>query len=90
MRRIVVLSALVLFAATVSAATLEETFDQTYNVQPGAQIDPVMKQYADAYAKVRHTVAKAGEKVAVGGGLDWRVVSGEDAITFRILLLPVW
>ena len=34
MRRIVVLSALVLFAATVSAATLEETFDQTYNVQP--------------------------------------------------------
>jgi len=36
MRRIVVLSALALFAAAASAATLEETFDQTYNVQPGA------------------------------------------------------
>jgi|ERR1051325_4710865 DUF4097 and DUF4098 domain-containing protein YvlB len=36
MRRIAITVAFALFAAAASAGTLEETFDQTYNVQPGA------------------------------------------------------
>src|SRR5437588_629357 len=36
MRQLILAAALVLFAGTMSAATLEETFDQTYNVQTGA------------------------------------------------------
>src|SRR5712691_1710760 len=58
----------------VSRVPVREFIDHGPNVQPGAQIDPVMKQYADAYGKAKHIVAKTGEKVAVGGGLDWRFV----------------
>jgi DUF4097 and DUF4098 domain-containing protein YvlB len=36
MRRIATAFALALFAVAAGAATLDETFDQTYNVQPGA------------------------------------------------------
>src|SRR5262245_7339257 len=36
MRRIAVAFVLALCAVTAGAATLDETFDQTYNVQPGA------------------------------------------------------
>ena len=36
MRQLILAAALVLFAGTMSAATIEETFDQTYNVQTGA------------------------------------------------------
>ena len=48
--------------------------DHGANVQPAPQIDPLLQQYAELYSKVKHTVAKPGDKIAVAG-LDWRVVS---------------
>ena len=59
----------------VTRIPVREFIDHGPNVQPGAQIDPVMKQYADAYGNATHTVAKTGGKVGIGGGLDWRFVS---------------
>jgi beta-lactamase superfamily II metal-dependent hydrolase len=51
-----------------------EFIDHGPNVQPGAQIDPILQRYAELYGKAVHTVAKTGTKVAVNG-LDWRIVS---------------
>jgi len=48
--------------------------DHGANVQPGPQIDPILQQYAELYAKAKHTVVKPGDKIAVAG-LDWRIVS---------------
>jgi competence protein ComEC len=48
--------------------------DHGANVQPAPQIDPLLQQYAELYSKVKHTVAKPGDKLAVAG-LDWRVVT---------------
>ena len=48
--------------------------DHGANVQPAANIDPVLQQYADLYANAKHTVVKPGEKIPVTG-LDWRIVS---------------
>jgi competence protein ComEC len=48
--------------------------DHGANVQPAPQIDPLLQQYAELYSKVKHTVAKPGDKIAVAG-LDWRIVS---------------
>ncbi len=51
-----------------------EFIDHGPNVQPGAQIDAILQQYAELYGKAKHTVAKTGAKIAVNG-LDWRIVS---------------
>jgi competence protein ComEC len=51
-----------------------EFIDHGANVQPAANIDPLLQQYAALHAKVKHRVAKPGDKVAVSG-LDWRIVS---------------
>jgi len=48
--------------------------DHGANVQPGPQIDPLLQQYAELYAKAKHTVVKPGDKIPVAG-LDWRIVS---------------
>jgi competence protein ComEC len=53
---------------------IKELIDHGANVQPGAQIDPVIKRYEELSAKAKHTVAKTGERIAVNG-LDWRIVS---------------
>ena len=53
---------------------IKEFIDHGANVQPGAQIDPVLQQYAALYAKAKHTVAKTGTRIPVSG-LDWRIVS---------------
>jgi competence protein ComEC len=53
---------------------IKEFIDHGANVQPGPQIDPVLQQYAQLFAKVKHTVAKTGDKISVSG-LDWRIVS---------------
>ncbi len=53
---------------------IADFIDHGANVQPGANIDPTLQQYADLYAKVKHTVVKPGDKIPVAG-LDWRVVS---------------
>ena len=53
---------------------IKEFIDHGANVQPGAQIDPVLQQYAALHAKAKHTVAKTGDRIPVSG-LDWRIVS---------------
>jgi len=53
---------------------IKEFIDHGANVQPGAQIDPVLQQYAELYGKAKHTIAKTGTKLPVSG-LDWRIVS---------------
>ena len=53
---------------------IKEFIDHGPNVQPGAQIDPLLQQYAALHAKAKHTVAKTGDKIPVSG-LDWRVVN---------------
>src|SRR5262245_26883112 len=54
--------------------TIREFIDHGANVQPAANIDPILQQYAEVYAKAKHTVVKPGDKVVVPG-LDWRIVS---------------
>ena len=54
--------------------------DHGANVQPGPAIDPVLQRYAELYAKVKHTVAKPGDKIPISD-LDVahrRVGSGDD------------
>jgi len=53
---------------------IQEFIDHGVNVQPGPNIDPVLRRYAELYAKAKHTVAKPGDKIAVAG-LDWRIVA---------------
>src|ERR1700682_5052338 len=53
---------------------IKEFIDHGANIQPGANIDPVLQRYAELYNKAKHTVAKPGDKIPVGG-LDWRIVS---------------
>jgi competence protein ComEC len=57
-----------------SRISVKEFIDHGPNVQPGAQIDPVLEQYADLWGKARHTVARSGERLSISG-LDWRIVS---------------
>jgi competence protein ComEC len=60
---------------------IQEFIDHGANVQPGAQIDAVLQQYSQVYARARHTTAKPGDRVSVGG-VDWRIVtSGGNVLT---------
>ena len=54
--------------------SIREFIDHGPNVQPGAQIDPVLARYAQLYAAAGHRVAKPNDKLAVNG-VDWRIVS---------------
>src|SRR5260370_2122617 len=42
---------------------IKEFIDHGANIQPGANIDPVLQRYPELYAKTKHTVAKPGNKV---------------------------
>jgi competence protein ComEC len=54
--------------------------DHGGNVQPGPNIDAIMRQYEELYSKVKHTVAKAGDRIPMAG-LDVRIVnSGGETI----------
>src|ERR1700731_2338732 len=53
---------------------IKDFIDHGANIQPGANIDPVLQRYAELYAKAKHTVAKPGDKIPVSG-LDWRIVA---------------
>jgi competence protein ComEC len=53
---------------------IQEFIDHGPNVQPAPAIDPIMPDYAALNAKVKHTVVKPGDKLAVTG-LDWRIVT---------------
>src|SRR5712692_151636 len=53
---------------------IQEFFDHGMNIQPNPAVDAILKDYADLYAKAKHTVVKPGDKIPVAG-LDWRIVS---------------
>jgi len=53
---------------------IQEFIDHGSNVQPAANIDSIVQQYAALNAKVKHRVVKPGDTVAVGG-VDWRIVT---------------
>src|SRR6202140_5985364 len=53
---------------------IKEFIDHGANIQPSANIDPVLQRYAELYAKGKHTVAKPGDKIPMNG-LDWRIVA---------------
>jgi competence protein ComEC len=62
-------------AELASKVTIREFIDHGPNVQPGAAADEFLgKIYPQLYAKVKHTVAKAGDKIGVAG-IDVRVVT---------------
>ena len=57
-----------------SRIPIREFIDHGQNIQPAPNVDPVLQQYAELYAKVKHTVAKPGDKIPLAG-VDWRIVS---------------
>ncbi|PYS55976.1 MAG: MBL fold metallo-hydrolase [Acidobacteria bacterium] len=62
-------------AELASKVTIREFIDHGPNVQPGAAADEFLqKTYPSLYAKAKHTVAKAGDKISIAG-LDVRVVT---------------
>jgi beta-lactamase superfamily II metal-dependent hydrolase len=62
-------------AELASKVQIGEFIDHGPNVQPGEAADTFLqKTYPPLYAKSKHTVAKAGDKLAIAG-LDVRVVS---------------
>jgi len=65
---------------------IKEFIDHGANIQPGANIDPVLQRYAELYAKAKHTVAKPGDKIPVVG-LDWRIVAAAGDAGGAALLL---
>ena len=58
---------------------IKEFIDHGANTQPGPNIDPVLAHYAGLYGKAKHTVAKPGDRVAIGG-LDWRIVASDGQV----------
>jgi len=63
---------------------IRELIDHGANVQPGPQIDPVLRQYEELAGKAKHTLAKPGDTLAVRG-LDWRIVSAGGQVLRRPL-----
>src|SRR5213596_3456799 len=62
-------------AELASRVPIRHFIDHGGNVQPAPAADEFLqKTYPSLYAKAKHTVAKPGDKIAIGG-LDWRVVS---------------
>ena len=61
------------FAARVP---VRHYIDHGPNVQPNPNVDAFLqKDYPALYSKAKHTVVKPGDRIAVGGGLDVRVVA---------------
>jgi beta-lactamase superfamily II metal-dependent hydrolase len=48
--------------------------DHGPNVQPGANIDPILQRYADLYARAKHTVVKPGDRIPLAG-VDMRILT---------------
>lgn len=62
-------------AELASKVPIREFIDHGPNVQPGALADEFLqKTYPQLYAKAKHTVVKAGDKISIAG-IDARVVT---------------
>src|SRR5258707_15020670 len=56
-------------AELAARTTIQEFIDHGPNVQPGELADNFLKNtYPPLYAKAKHTVAKPGDKIVMGGG----------------------
>src|SRR5579864_2917375 len=53
---------------------IKEFIDHGPNVQPGAGADWERDVYPRLYAKAKHTIAKAGQRIALKD-VDWRIVA---------------
>ena len=53
--------------------------DHGANVQPGANIDPILQRYGELHGKAMHTVAKPGDTIPIAG-LDVRIVASAAAV----------
>src|SRR6266850_4458976 len=53
---------------------IKEFIDHGPNVQPGVGVDFEKDVYPKLYAKGKHIVAKAGDRIALKG-VDWRIVA---------------
>src|SRR5215813_3390589 len=53
---------------------IREFIDHGPNVQPGAGADWERDVYPKLYGQAKHTIAKAGDRIALKG-VDWRIVS---------------
>jgi hypothetical protein len=53
---------------------IKHFIDHGQNIQPGPAIDPIVRPYEELWAKAKHTVVKAGDRIPVAG-LDWLVVT---------------
>jgi beta-lactamase superfamily II metal-dependent hydrolase len=58
---------------------IQEFIDHGANVQPGPQIDAVLQQYSQLYAKAKHTIAKPGDRIPLIG-VDWRIVASGGSV----------
>ena len=54
--------------------------DHGANVQPGANIDPILQRYGELHAKVMHTVAKPGDTIPMAGLAVRIMASGAEVI----------
>ncbi len=60
----------------VARVPVRHFIDHGPNVQPNPNVDTFLqKVYPSLYEKAKHTVVKPGDRIAVGGGLDVRVVA---------------
>src|SRR5262249_27251185 len=46
-----------------SRIPIREFIDHGSNIQPAANVDPILQQYANLYGKAKHTIAKPGDKI---------------------------
>ena len=63
---------------------IREFIDHGPNVQPGAQIDPVLARYAQLHSSAGHRVVKPDDTLAVRD-VDWRFVSAGGRLITRSL-----
>ncbi len=59
---------------------IREFIDHGPNMQPGNGADFYANVYPQLYAKGKHTVAKAGDRIALKGGVDWRIVASNGQV----------
>lgn len=54
---------------------VKEFIDHGPNMQEGVGVDFEKNVYPKLYAGAKHTVAKPGDRIQLGGGVEWRIVA---------------
>src|SRR5206468_10274017 len=63
-----------------SRIPIHDFIDHGANIQPAANVDPILQQYGALYGKAKHTVATPGDKIQLTG-VDWRIVSAAGQVS---------